>query len=85
MKTLIYSRPYQMAIEERPCPQLEAGYEQVVIRIGTAGICASNCMPFMARTHTDSQGWFSAMNWQEKLWRVSRRVFYLAIVSPPIR
>lgn len=46
MKTLIYSRPYQMAIEERPYPQLAAGQEQVVIRIGAAGICGSDMHAF---------------------------------------
>lgn len=46
MKTLIYSRPYQMAIEERPYPQMAAGCEQVVIRIGAAGICGSDMHAF---------------------------------------
>lgn len=46
MKTLIYSRPYQMAIEERPYPQLAEGSDQVVIRIGAAGICGSDMHAF---------------------------------------
>lgn len=46
MKTLVYSRPYEMEIEERPYPQLEAGREQVVIRIGAAGICGSDMHAF---------------------------------------
>lgn len=46
MKTLVYSRPYEMKIEERPYPQLETGREQVVIRIGAAGICGSDMHAF---------------------------------------
>ncbi|WP_343553275.1 alcohol dehydrogenase catalytic domain-containing protein [Pantoea sp.] len=46
MKTLVYSRPYEMAIEERPYPQLKTGSDQVVIRIGAAGICGSDMHAF---------------------------------------
>lgn len=46
MKSLVYSRPYEMEIEERPYPQLGADHDQVVIRIGAAGICGSDMHAF---------------------------------------
>jgi len=40
MKALVYTAPNQMALQERPLPELYAG--EVVLRIEAAGICGSD-------------------------------------------
>ncbi|MGN6704045.1 MAG: alcohol dehydrogenase catalytic domain-containing protein [Burkholderiaceae bacterium] len=40
MKALVYTQPHQVALQERPYPQLEKG--EVILRIDAVGICGSD-------------------------------------------
>src|SRR5438067_4794332 len=48
MKALVYTAPYSMELQELPDP--EAGRDEVIVEVATAGICGSDVHGFQGRS-----------------------------------
>ena len=54
MKVMVYTRPREMRIEERPYPTLESG--EVILRVDASGICGSDLNGYFGHDRTRAPG-----------------------------